>query len=48
MDFIERIFRISPDGGSDLFRMALLLISFLGLRSLPSRKLSRRLKIKHS
>jgi hypothetical protein len=30
MDFIERIFSISPDGGSGLFEWLLLLISFLG------------------
>lgn len=31
MDFIERIFGFSPDGGSGLFELALFLIPLAGL-----------------
>ena len=30
MDFVERLFGISPDGGSGLFELLLLLIPILG------------------
>ena len=34
MDFIERIFGFSPDGGSGLFELLLFLIPLLGLLAL--------------
>jgi hypothetical protein len=34
MDFIERIFGFSPDGGSGLFELLLFLIPLLGLVAL--------------
>jgi hypothetical protein len=43
MDFIERIFGISPDGGSGLFEL-LLLVPFLVMAGLYLRKRAQRLR----
>lgn len=43
MDFIERIFGISPDGGSGLFELLLFLIPLVGIVALQVwRRRSRR------
>jgi hypothetical protein len=42
MDFIERIFGISPDGGSGLFELILIVVPLLGTAALYLRRTWRR------
>jgi hypothetical protein len=42
MDFIERIFHVSPDGGSGTLELLLLLIPLLGVSVTIVLKLSKR------
>jgi len=42
MDFIERIFGFSPDGGNGMFELMLFLVPILGLLALARRRRHRR------
>jgi hypothetical protein len=42
MDFIERLFGISPDGGSGLFELLMLLVPVLGTLALLAYYLARK------
>lgn len=47
MDFIERIFHVSPDGGSGSFELLLFLIPVLVISATIVIRLSRRFTTRH-